>query len=176
MTWRLFVCAAVLLSLERIAYVLIWRHPERFGAWCARSAGGGQGPPVERVRALFFVFKAIQAAVFAGWISAHGGAAPASAGLPAVAAGIALVAAGQVLNLGVFARLGTTGVFYGNRFGCDVPWCRAFPFSVLSHPQYVGTVLSIWGLFLMTRYPYSDWYLLPALETGYYWVGARLER
>lgn len=28
----------------------------------------------------------------------------------------------------------------------QVPWVEGFPFNVVSHPQYVGSVLSIWGL------------------------------
>jgi len=53
--------------------------------------------------------------------------------------------------------------------------CRAFPFSLLSHPQYVGTVLTIWGAFLLLRFPHDDWYALPVLETIYYTAGAWFE-
>jgi Phospholipid methyltransferase len=28
----------------------------------------------------------------------------------------------------------------------QVPWVDGFPFNVVSHPQYVGSVFSIWGL------------------------------
>jgi methylene-fatty-acyl-phospholipid synthase len=82
------------------------------------------------------------------------------------------VLAGQCLNI---YRLGHAGVFYGNRLDRPVTWCRAFPFSVLEHPQYVGPLLSIWGFFLVARFPYDDWYALPALETVYYLLGAKLE-
>jgi methylene-fatty-acyl-phospholipid synthase len=86
-----------------------------------------------------------------------------------------LVILGQGLNLGVFYRLGSSGVFYGNRFGHQIPWCREFPFSFFDHPQYVGALASIWGFFITMRFPYHDWYLLPALETVYYGIGAWLE-
>ena len=89
---------------------------------------------------------------------------------------VALLAAGQLLNVTVFHRLGTTGVFYGNRFGFEVQWCRAFPYSWLEHPQYVGAILSIWGCFAIMRYPQPDWYVLPALESLYYALAARFER
>jgi methylene-fatty-acyl-phospholipid synthase len=56
-----------------------------------------------------------------------------------------------------------------------VRWTQGFPFSLFKHPQYVGTVLSIWGFFLVARYPQDDWWLLPALETIYYGIGAVLE-
>jgi methylene-fatty-acyl-phospholipid synthase len=93
-----------------------------------------------------------------------------------LAVGVMLIGAGQTLNFWVFYRLATIGVFYGNRFGCEIQWCRQFPFSLLDHPQYLGALVSIWGLFIAIRFPQPDWYLLPLLETVYYGVGARLER
>ena len=68
------------------------------------------------------------------------------------------------------------GAFYGERFGYEVPWCRKFPFSWFKHPQYTGALLSIWGFFLVMRFPHDDWYMLPALETVYYVLGAYFER
>ena len=44
------------------------------------------------------------------------------------------------------------------------------------HPQYTGALLSIWGFFLVMRFPHDDWYILPALETVYYVLGAYFER
>jgi hypothetical protein len=81
-----------------------------------------------------------------------------------------------MLNMSVFYRLGKVGVFYGRQLGYEIPWCRAFPFSLLRHPQYVGTLLSIWGFFLVMRFPHNDWYLLPTLETVYYVLGAYFEQ
>ncbi|MEZ5287974.1 MAG: hypothetical protein R2712_24900 [Vicinamibacterales bacterium] len=85
------------------------------------------------------------------------------------------MAAGQLLNLGVFARPGVTGVFYGNRLGHEVPGPR-LPLHRIPVLQYVGTVLSIWGLFLVLRYPASDWAVLPLLESVYYALGAIVEQ
>jgi phosphatidyl-N-methylethanolamine N-methyltransferase len=177
-----FPLAAVLLAIERIAYAAVWRRPDRFLALCERYAPARLRDPVAALRALFCGFKLIQATVFAAWIALHGdwlGArAPVfvSSDPRALALGAVLIAAGQCLNLAVFLRLGATGVFYGSRFGHSVPWVSGFPFSVLAHPQYVGTVATIWGLFLATRFPHADWIALPLLETLYYLAGARLER
>jgi len=171
--------AAVALSIERIAYAAIWWRPERFRALYQRRAPGRT--PVSALRQLFYAFKLIQGLVFLAWIAGHGawlraeGPEVWSSDPRALALGAAMIAAGQVLNFGVFYRLGSVGVFYGNRFGYDVPWVRGFPFSVLAHPQYVGAVVSIWGLFLATRFPHGDWFSLPLLETLYYAVSARLE-
>jgi phosphatidyl-N-methylethanolamine N-methyltransferase len=136
------------------------------------------GEPVDVLRFLFYGFKILQFTVFVGWCYFHGdgslsscGGSPWSLGL-----GLVFIVGGQTLNLSVFYRLGKVGVFYGDRFGYQVPWCRGFPFSLFKHPQYAGTLLSIWGFFLVMRFPHDDWYLLPLLETGYYTLSAHFER
>ena len=170
----LFLASAVLLSVERISYVGICRNPERFGDWARRYIGG----PIDTLRVLFYAFKAIQVAVFLGWCYAASGGRlwPPAGGAVPMALGTVLIIVGQILNAGVFYRLGKHGVFYGVKFGHSVPWSRAFPFSLLSHPQYVGTAMSIWGFFLIMRFPQSDWLAIPALESIYYFLGSRLER
>jgi methylene-fatty-acyl-phospholipid synthase len=174
----LFLCAAVLLSLERLCYAWIWRAPDTFRAWCTRPAVAAAGGPVDILQLIFCGFKALQLAVFLGWCYAHGRGEVFSLEGSAASIGLggALLAAGQALNLSVFYRLGKAGVFYGNKFGYRVPWCRRFPFSWFRHPQYVGALLSIWGFFLVLRFPHDDWYWLPVLETAYYGLGAYLER
>ena len=67
------------------------------------------------------------------------------------------------------------GVFYGDRLGYALTWWTAFPFSLLSHPQYVGALLTIWGFFLAWCFPRADWYVLPVLETVYYALGSWVE-
>jgi hypothetical protein len=44
--WALLV-AALLLSLERLCYVWVWRTPGAFRAWCDRPAVAVLGEPVE---------------------------------------------------------------------------------------------------------------------------------
>lgn len=163
--------SAVLLAFERVAYAVIWHWP----AWFARRCRGHDA--VDVLACLFGGFKAMQGAVFLAWCLVHGGSLrPASTAPLTLVLGALLVAAGQLLNLSVFARLGRVGVFYGNRLGYDVPWCRGFPFTWVRHPQYVGTVLSIWGFFVVMRYPEPDWVVLPLLQSLYYLAGALVER
>ena len=87
-----------------------------------------------------------------------------------------LIVIGQMLNLMTFWRLGRVGIFYGVRFGHEVAWCSQFPFSVFRNPQYLGTVLSIWGLFIAVRFEQPDWLLIPLLQTLYYALGAHFEK
>jgi len=169
----ILLVAAILLSFERIAYVVVWRQPEMFRAWCERAK---LGPPVLALRRMFYVFKVIQGVAFVSWcVYFAGDSLPLAAPGLHLAIGAMLIAIGQTFNFGVFYRLGTVGVFYGNRFGHEVAWCRDFPFSILDHPQYVGALLSIWGFFIAMRFPAGDWYAIPLLESAYYLIGARLE-
>jgi phosphatidyl-N-methylethanolamine N-methyltransferase len=172
-----FLVAAALLSLERVCYVLVWRYPEPFRRICDRLATPSPGDPVSVLQKLFYGFKAIQLGVFFGWyyLYGNGSFSPLSGDILSLAIGGALIVAGQILNFSVFYRLGTNGVFYGNQFGYEIRWCREFPFSLLKHPQYVGTLFSIWGFFLAMRFAH-DWYMLPSLETVYYLLGAYFEQ
>jgi protein-S-isoprenylcysteine O-methyltransferase Ste14 len=178
MTLMSLLIAGTLLSLERLCYLGIARAPHAFRRWCARPRVARLGEPIVIVQTLFLGFKVLQLSVFLGWCYAHGDGGWGLGHHDALALGVAVVAilAGQFLVWSVFYRLGRAGVFYGDRLGHDVPWCHSFPFSLLSHPQYVGAVLTIWGFFLATRFPHDDWFLLPALETALYLGGALLER
>jgi hypothetical protein len=174
----LLLGAAILLGLERLCYIWVWHAPETFRAACARAPLSSVGGCVENLRLLFCGFKIVQIGVFVGWcyVCGDGSLIPGSAAPWAVAVGVASLVLGQWLSASVFHRLGQIGVFYGNRFGYRTPWCQRFPFSWFDHPQYVGAVLSIWGFFMVMRFPNADWYVLPAIETVYYAMGARFER
>jgi methylene-fatty-acyl-phospholipid synthase len=63
--------------------------------------------------------------------------------------GLALMVFGQTLNAGIYRAIGHVGVYYGFKLGHTVPWVDGFPFSVVAHPQYVGSVLSVWGAAVM---------------------------
>jgi hypothetical protein len=173
----LLALAAALLAIERITYYTAWTYPDRFRAWSLRLPSGQVRGPVGTLSTLFLGFKAIQGGVYLSWCWVHGGTlVPAASGPWATTAGAALMAAGLVLNGSVFRHLGTTGVFYGNRFGHAVPWVRAFPFSWFPHPQYLGAALLVWGFFVVMRFPAPDWYAVPLVESAYYVFISRAER
>jgi len=110
--WALLGVAA-LLSLERLCYVWIWRAPKAFRAVCDRPAVAYIGAPVDAVQKLFYGFKVIQGAVFVGWccVYGHGSLWPLSGGAWSLGLGGTLLVVGQILNVSVFYRLGSVGVF-----------------------------------------------------------------
>lgn len=175
--WSLLIAAGAL-SIERFWYAWVCHHPDSFRRFCSKPGIALFGEPIDVLRNGFVCFKTLQLAVFVGWCYIHGNGTVIPPGEDGqwIWTGSLLIATGQVLNFGVFLRLGKTGVFYGNKLGHQVPWCRGFPFSLMPHPQYVGAILSIWGFFMTTRFPHDDWCLLPLLQTGQYALGAYLEQ
>ena len=170
--------AAAALAIERLVYIWISRRPDTLerllSRWSLLSSAGA----INVLAGLFGVFKVVQLAVFFTWCGLYSRLQPSHSwpDYDAIVAGALLIVGGQLLNLRVFHLLGRTGVFYGTRFGAQLPWRTDFPFSVMSHPQYVGACMSVWGFFLVMRFPYDDWYVLPILETAYYAAGSVLER
>ena len=85
----------------------------------------------------------------------------------------------QALNLGIYRAIGLDGVYYGSRLGRKVPWCTGFPFSIVSHPQYVGSCMTVvafaillWtqgvpGLATVTLY-WCCLYAITALQEHYF--------
>ncbi|KAF6264303.1 hypothetical protein COO60DRAFT_175043 [Scenedesmus sp. NREL 46B-D3] len=57
-----------------------------------------------------------------------------------------LLCYGQSLNIGIFQAIGHDGVYYGFKLGKVIPWVNGWPFDTVSHPQYVGSVLSVWAM------------------------------
>jgi len=173
LTW-----AVTLLSVERFTYAVVWHAPDAFRQWSSRGALARAGDPTDVLALLFVAFKGLQILVFLTWcaVHSHGNLKPYSPDLSVLLFGAILIAAGQTLNVSVFRVLGKAGVFYGNRLGHSVPWRRTFPFTWFEHPQYVGAVLSIWGFFVLMRFPADDWLVIPVIETVYYALGAFFER
>jgi len=173
MIWALAV-SALLLSLERLTYYRVAHHPEQWRRFCTRAPLVRFGGPVDALHKLFLGFKVIQLGVFLGWCALFQGVFPPYPVAPpaALAVGGALVVVGMILNYSVFLRLGRVGVFYGAELGHSVEWVRGFPFSLFRHPQYLGTLVAIWGFFIGMRFPADDWIWLPLLQTLYYAWGA----
>jgi methylene-fatty-acyl-phospholipid synthase len=133
--------------------------------------------PVKVLGYCLSLFKVIQIGVFVYWWYSTAGLNIFNLyfNIYASVIGIMLIAAGQFLNFSVFQKIGNTGVLYGKQFGYTVPWVTSFPYSFIKHPQYVGTLISIWGCFLVMNFSYEYWYAIPVIETVLYILGAEQE-
>ena len=72
-----------------------------------------------------------------------------------------------MLNLSIYHAIGRDGVYYGCRLGKDVPWVSGWPFNVVQHPQYVGSILTVWGCFCLTL---SQGQQSEAYKLAWYWT------
>lgn len=89
-----------------------------------------------------------------------------------LAAALLLLGFGQLLNVSIYSAIGSVGVHYGHQLGHDVPWCTGWPFTWLSNPQYIGVVLTFWGvyLFFAPTWPWGAlaWYTIPLVISALY--------
>ena len=173
--WPLLV-AALLLSPERICYVWIARYPQAFRRVCRTPAVAWIGDPIVVVAVLFGFFKIVQFLVFLWWLYLH---APGGIWPPIPAPPCSRRPGSSPWS----ARFSTSACSTGwARSACSSAtdsgtWCRGEATSRCPgwRTKYVGTVLTIWGGFLIARFPNPDRYLLPLVETVFYAVGAHLE-
>lgn len=63
--------------------------------------------------------------------------------------------------MGIYRAIGEAGVYYGFKLGHTVPWHSGFPFNVVSHPQYIGSVASViaFAVLVMGQAPSGLWIL-----------------
>jgi methylene-fatty-acyl-phospholipid synthase len=85
--------------------------------------------------------------------------------------GTLLILKGQLLNLYCFYLLKEEGIFYGNQFNKQLPWITTFPYNVMQNPQYIGVIISIWGMWFNTTDPYT----IPMISSVLYYIGAKVE-
>jgi methylene-fatty-acyl-phospholipid synthase len=85
--------------------------------------------------------------------------------------GTLLILKGQLLNLYCFYLLKEEGIFYGNQYNKQLPWITTFPYNVIQNPQYVGVVISIWGMWFNTTDPYT----IPMISSVLYYIGGKVE-
>lgn len=129
-----------ILSLPHLLYVWLWTRPQDLRNVAER--------PVATFANLAYALKGVQfATVIYWWMQTQGNVFEwKDTNLLQVVLAAALLAIGQALNVGIYRAIGKPGVYYGCRLGESVPWHDGFPFNVVRHPQYVGAVLTVWGM------------------------------
>lgn len=66
---------------------------------------------------------------------------------------LVFVVFGQHLNARVYELLGQDGVYYGYRFGKNIPWRTEWPYSHVRDPQYLGASCTLIGGLLLVSTP-----------------------
>ncbi len=151
--WQ-FALAVASLSLLYLMHYAIWFAPAAFAKACARAPLRYLAShPVEVFARLEMLGKLWHLATVALFLGTDGIAAAAAAAADAPMwcwrVGALYVLVGQGLNVSIYRAIGNAGVYYGFKLGRPVPWCTSFPFNVgLRHPQYVGVVLTLFGILL----------------------------
>lgn len=161
-----YLSFSMLLSLERLCYGVVWKRPSAFVS-LAKKAGMPKKEP-EFIFELVKSFKLVQLYVIVTWYSSHYGWSLPSINSTQLMIGLPILLVGQILNVLVWYRIGIDGVCYGCKFGRNVPWCSEFPYSHFNHPQYLGAILTIWGIFVFMWNECTDWYVIPVIETLLY--------
>ena len=132
----------LLLASPFLFYTVLWFIPS---LWVSMI---GSAQPSDTMAQVAHVLKLVQGYVLYSLCKDHylmPGQWIEELGQTTVICSVFLMVLGQYLNVSVYNALGTNGVYYGVRFGIDVPWCHDFPYNVswLKHPQYVGSIMSI---------------------------------
>jgi len=83
------------------------------------------------------------------------------------------IGVGQILNLSVYDQLGLEGVYYGSQFK-KLPIVTTFPYTICSNPQYVGCVLTHYGILLF--YPYQEVCLITLYGILWYFATTDIEK
>lgn len=165
-------CIAV--SLPHIFYLWLWRSPRAWIARCEKI----KADPSRCMCEWALLLKAVQACAFFVWVCTREPPEQVLAKMSERAGkkealltvSIVLLTMGQVLNGSCFRALGVDGIYYGVKFGKKIPWCRHWPYGgngSIPHPQYVGCVLTIWGMILAVCTPAH--YTRGALGLGTFW-------
>lgn len=137
--WTLAVC----LALPHFLYAFIWFKPDAWRQLFKRSSvdafalAGAVGKVLQFTALLLWFSSSRDSGLCLDWSLVT---------LSQWLLFLLLTCLGQSLNYGIFKAIGKAGVYYGFKLGSAIPWHNGYPFNMIRHPQYVGSVLSIWGL------------------------------
>ena len=146
--WVLVLC----LSVPHWLYAFVWTRSKAFERFVFEYIGIVS--PVTVFSTTAHCLKVWQFLSLSAWYLGKGpflGLGDRS--VPQLVIALGLLAFGQLLNISMMKAIGTNGVYYGVRLHRPVPWCTDFPFNTFRHPQYLGSVASLWGILLLIATP-----------------------
>eukprot|EP00884_Botryococcus_braunii_P006396 jgi/Botrbrau1/15758/Bobra.4_1s0122.1 len=153
------------ITTPHLIYAFVWLHSPTWRRWCGDKA-------VQTFRLVAIAGKGLQLVVTVLWLDSVTKNFEYKVPVDMELLGIGIIATtvGQVLNVKTFDAIGAVGVYYGVKLGHRVEWNDGFPFNVVSHPQYVGSVLTVWGLLLGAKSIYPTIPLISTMVVGSYWT------
>ena len=116
----------------------------------------GSNPVDVIVRAMFYPSKVLQCGSMLWFYlsTAPAVSSPFDVSAYAYLCALQLIICGQILNAGIYRAIGKAGVYYGFKYGFQVPWCTGFPFNVCTaHPQYLGATMTSFGMVILLSTP-----------------------
>lgn len=170
-----FFLLAALLSLPHLLYAYIWTQSKHFMEQVNKYQPGLD--PVEAMYRLAWALKAIQFTSYGIYLFSLGPLELGNITFIRFLLFLALFGFGQVLNAAVFKTIKKDGTYYGTRLGKKIEWVEGFPFNTVPHPQYVGSVISFWGMaFLFYNADHhASLFAVAVLMTVYYTITGYIE-
>jgi methylene-fatty-acyl-phospholipid synthase len=159
-----------IMSIPHIYYFWIWVNPSAF---TRTTRALNQKDPVAFLANSATLIKFLQFGMGIFWSMNHGVIPNPMDNMKTLVLGGVFFLIGQILNIAVYQTLGRNGVYYGSRLGQPCPWVTGFPFNTVPHPQYVGSVLTLWGLtilFATDSHISSGLITLQLIWTAYYFI------
>lgn len=160
------------MSIPHIYYFWIWTNPAQFTRLCKYD-------PVSTLANTAVLIKCLQYATAVWWFLNHGPVVNPLLNMKTFVLGAVCALFGQILNLSVYKTLGKAGVYYGSRLGQPCKWVTGFPFNTVPHPQYVGSVLTIWGITILMatqQHIEAGFITLQLVWTSYYYITGVFEQ
>ena len=172
---RFWFYITILLSTPYAIYIIVWTQSDAFISLIKQLQLGVS--PIDLFAYLVYAIKLLQLIVLTLYFFAIGFMWKFSPIRTVM--GTIIFAFGQFFNASTYHTIGYNGVHYGCRLNREkpIPWVYGFPFNVVSHPQYVGSVLSIWGILLVVwnlRLGFAPVWMA-CMWTWYYVVVSKVE-
>ena len=149
---------SLLLSPERIFYIMVNYNPQVVTKFFHKNE-------VRFISTMCLFFKMYQAGIFYLYFVKY------DINFKFSLLGTLLILKGQLLNLYCFYLLKEEGIFFGNQYNKKLPWITTFPYNVMQNPQYIGVIISIWGMWFNTTDPYT----ISMISSVLYYIGGKVE-
>lgn len=161
-----------LLWMHSYTYSYIWLKPEKYAKFCHQKMR--QSNPIKVYAGISVSMKLLQVGLMLLIALYYKGATLFISDLYQTSwkrwcVTLMLGTMGQFLNATVYYQIGIDGVYYGCKLGKEIPWNTNFPFNLgMRHPQYMGAILSWWGLFnsVMSPLLIEEGYMFLCVMTG----------